>query len=85
MSEEYNYPYLDPMPKRKPMTNAERIRSMSDEELAEILLRMWTAKKNGLCVAQANTRIVASATANALTVDLHGSVSQRWRNQNETD
>lgn len=37
MREEYNYPYLDPMPKRKPPTNADCIRSMSDEELAEFI------------------------------------------------
>lgn len=34
MNKEYNYPYLDPMPKREPQTNADRIRNMSDEELA---------------------------------------------------
>lgn len=30
-------PYLDYPKERKPMTNADRIRSMTDEELAEIL------------------------------------------------
>ena len=50
MREEYSYPYLDPMPKRKPPTNADRIRSMRDDELAEFLLK-WTAcdKEGFMC------------------------------------
>lgn len=34
-------PYLDYPKERKPMTNADRIRGMSDEELASYLTGVW--------------------------------------------
>ena len=37
-------PYLDYPKERKPMTNADRIRSMADEELVELL-----AEEEGFC------------------------------------
>lgn len=57
IEEQKNYPpYLDYPKPRKPMTNADRIRAMSDEELAHelALVASWKrsefakAKKNGL-------------------------------------
>ena len=58
MNEVKNYPpYLDYPKTYKPQTNADRIRAMSDEELAEFLgdwaqrHRAWMCDSQGECLA----------------------------------